>query len=409
VAVPFIGGVSVHDVKAGWARVWEFLGNIPPTRALLIALGIWVIYGLTISTIVAIQPTQRSATLEYQHATDNWWSGQKSLYRKKNGYLYLPQFAMFYTPFELLPDRVGEPLWRLTCLAALAFSLWLAASHLAPEKRAVVFLVATLLVLPSSFASARNGQVNMPLGAVFIFIAIALARERWWTSAALLALTLVFKPIALAPVLLCAALYPRLRLPMIASIVVLAALPFLHFNPQYVAGEYKAFVVNLGQAGKPQGNSWCDFAGMFRTFGLELPAIVQLAARALAGLIALVLGWYALRSMDKLRGAMTVMFLTVIYLMLFNPRTETNSYIMLGAFVAVFGAYSGLVSKYLYEAAAMVGLAIILGTENYGNPIFPWTNLWLKAFATCILAGWLAKRLLGGERSARSVLGLPAH
>jgi len=112
--------------------------------------------------------------------------------------------------------------------------------------------------------------------------------------------------------------------------------------------------------------------------------------------------------MDQLRGAMTVMFLTVIYLMLFNPRTETNSYIMLGAFVAVYGAYSGLVSKYMYEATAFVVLAIILGTENYGYPIFPWTNLWLKALATCILGGWIAKRILDSERSARSILA-PEH
>ncbi len=403
-----MSGVSFDDVKGKWIRLWEYFGKIPPSRALRFAVGAWLIYAVVISTIVAIEPVRRSATMEYQKATANWWSGEKSLYRKKNGYLYLPQFAVFYTPYELLPDRVGEPLWRLTCLGALAFSLWLAASYLAPDRKAQVFLVATLLVLPSSFASARNGQVNMPLAALFIFIAIALARERWWTSAVLLALTLVFKPIALAPLLVCAALYPKLRLPMVVSFLVMLVVPFLHFNPQYVANEYKNFVINLGQAGKPQGNSWCDFAGMFRTFGLELPSLVQFAARGLAGLATLFLGWKALRSMDQLRGAMTVMFLTVIYLMLFNPRTETNSYIMLGAFVAVYGAYSGLVSKYMYEATAFVALAIILGTENYGYPIFPWTNLWLKALATCILAGWLAKRIWDGERSARSILA-PAH
>lgn len=363
-----------------------------------------MIYAVVITTIVAIQPDRRTATLEYQKATDNWWGGENSLYRKKNGYLYLPQFAVLYTPYELLPDRVGEPLWRLTCLAALAFSLWLAASYLAPDRKIQVFLIATLLVLPSSFASARNGQVNMPLAALFIFIALSLARERWWTAAILLALTLVLKPIAAAPILLCGVLYPKLRLPLLGSLVVAALVPFLHYNPSYVAGEYKAFFVNLGQAGKPQGNSWCDFAGMFRTFGMEIPSIVQFAVRALAGLAALILGWLALRNMDKLRGAIVVMFLTVIYLMLFNPRTETNSYIMLGAFVAVYGAYAGLVAKRWQEAAGFVALAIILGTENYGYPIFPWTNLWLKAFATCILAGWLVTKILNGRSSARTVL-----
>lgn len=396
--------MSFNDVQAKWVKLWEFLGKIPPTRALQFAVGAWLIYAIVISTIVAIQPDRRTATIEYQKATDNWWGGENSLYRKKNGYLYLPQFAVLYTPYELLPDRVGEPLWRLTCLAALAFSLWLAASYLAPDRKIQVFLIATLLVLPSSFASARNGQVNMPLAALFVFIALSLARERWWTAAILLALTLVLKPIAAAPILLCGVLYPKLRLPLLGSLVVAALVPFLHYNPSYVAGEYKAFFVNLGQAGKPQGNSWCDFAGMFRTFGMEIPSIVQFAVRALAGLATLILGWLALRNMDKLRGAVTVMFLTTIYLMLFNPRTETNSYIMLGAFVAVYGAYAGLVAKRWQEAAGFVALAIILGTENYGNPIFPWTNLWLKALATCVLGGWIVMKIVNGRASSRTML-----
>ncbi len=387
-----------------WAELWEFLRGIPAARCLRLALLIWLVYGGIIAGVVAWNPSGRSATLEYQRATDNWWSA-KTLYRSRNGYLYLPQFAVLYTPFEILPDRIGEPLWRLTCLASLAFALWAAAKQLAPEKRAAVFLLATILVLPSSFASARNGQVNMPLAALFLLTALALARERWWLAAVFLAITLVLKPIALAPILVCAVIYPRLRLPMLVSLIVLAVAPIAHFNPGYAAGEYSAFVHNLGQAGNPKGQSWCDFAGMLRVAGLDLPSALQLGIRALAGLATLGLCWKAAKGKDPLRAAFLVLFLSTIYLMLFNPRTETNSYVMLGAFVAIWGAVEGLVYRRLDIAFWMLLLAALLGSENYGWPVFPLTNLWAKALATSVLAVWLARRILATPKEKPALMG----
>ena len=379
-------------MRAKWEKLWDFVRSLSAVRCLRAALLIWAVYAGVIATIVAVDPSGRSATLEYQRATNNWWEG-KTLYRKKNGYLYLPQFAVFYTPYELLPDRIGEPLWRLTCLASLAWALWAAASRLAPDKKEAVFLIATVLVLPSTFASARNGQINMPLAALFLLTALALGREKWWTAAVFLALTLVFKPIALAPLLLCGAIYPKLRIPLVFALAAAAIAPLAHPNPAYAFGEYGAFLHNLQQAGKPTGNSWCDFAGMLRVFGWDLPAAIQLAVRALAGILTLGLCWRAAKGADALRAAFTVLFLSTIYLMLFNPRTETNSYVILGAFVAVWAAVEGIIFRRLGPAAWLTALAALLGSENYGLPIFQFTNLWAKALATSVLGLWLAAQV----------------
>ncbi len=380
-------------MRAKWEQLWDFVRKLPAVRCLCAALLVWVVYVGIIATIVAVNPTGRSATLEYQRATDNWWAG-KPLYEGKNHYLYLPHYAVFYTPFELLPDRIGEPLWRLVCLSSLAWALWAAASMLAPGQKEAVFLVATVLVLPSTFASARNGQINMPLAALFILIALALARERWWTAAVMLALTLVFKPIAIAPILLCVAIYPKLRLPMLLALVVTAVVPLAHPNPSYALGEYGAFVAKLQSAGNPGRHTRSDFAGMLRVAGIDLPSVWQLMIRALAGLVTLGMCWRAAKCEEALRAAFTVLLLSTIYLMLFNPRTETNSYVMLGAFVAVWAAVEGLVFRRLGLAAWLTALAIILGSENYGWPLFPLTNLWAKALVTFVLGGWLAWRTL---------------
>jgi len=382
-----------EELQVKWVQLWDFLLRLPAARCLRAALFVWVIYAGVIATIVAVDPSGRSATLEYQRATDNWWSG-KPLYEGKNHYLYLPHFAVFYTPFELLPHRVGEPLWRLVCMASLAWALWAAASRLAPAQKEAVFLIATVLVLPSTFASARNGQVNMPLAALFILTALALAKERWWAAAAALALTIIFKPIALAPILLCAFIYPKLRVPMLAALLVTAVVPLAHPDPAYALGEFRAFFVKLQSASKPTGHSWCDFAGMLRVTAIHLPPSVELAIRALAGLLTLGLCWRASKCADALRAAFTILFLTTVYLMLFNPRTETNSYVMLGAFVAVWAAVEGLVCRRFDIALWASLLALLLGTENYGCVIFSLTNLWAKALATGALGIWLAVRIL---------------
>ena len=181
---------------------------------------------------------------------------------------------------------------------------------------------------------------------------------------------------------------------MLAALLVTAAIPFAHPNPSYALGEYGAFVAKLQSAGKPSGHSWCDFAGMLRAVGISLPSALQLAIRAVAGLVALGLCWRAAKSAGALRAAFTILFLSTIYLMLFNPRTETNSYVMLGAFVAVWAAVEGLVCRRLDIALWASLLAVLLGSENYGWPIFPLTNLWAKALATTALGIWLAVRVM---------------
>jgi hypothetical protein len=391
--------VSIRSIPALWQSAWHHLSLLPDKKALRLALAGWTLIGLIVFTIVAIDPVGHSATKEYQYAATRWWEGT-NLYKGKNKYLYLPQHAIIYTPFNLLPRRVGEPLWRLVCLGTLGFALWTAARHLAPSKAGALFLVATILTLPSALASARNGQVNMPLAGLYLLAAITLSRERWHLTAILLALSLALKPISIVPILLCGVLYPRLIPPLILWLAVMLGTAFLHPNPQFVAAQYHVFFDKLtNSAAKPTGHTWCDFAGMFTTFGLTLPDRLSFLIRAAAALLTFGFCFLVMRTHDSLRRAMTIMLFAVIYLMLFNPRTEANSYIILGVWIGLLGAFEGLVRKNLRAATLWFLFALALGTENYGGLIFRSTNLWLKALLTLALGIWLAATLLRNPRS----------
>ncbi len=389
-----------------WQRLCEAAAGLSPGVALKAALAVWMAFALIVGIVVAVKPGSHTATLEYQKAAANWWAG-KDIYRKKNGYLYLPQEAILYTPYELLPDRVGEPLWRVTIVALLGWSLWQAAGVLAPGRREQAFLLASVIVLPSSLSSAQNGQINMPLAALYLLTAVALARKRWNLAALILIVSLALKPISIVPILLVGVLYSRTRIPLLVGFVLLYASAFLHPSPSYVQSQYELFVTTFLKAGKPTGNTWCDYAGVFRTLREALPpgfsdglspydpllARINTLIRAVAAVLTFGLCWWVTRSRDTARAAFTVLFLAVVYLMLFNPRTEANSYVMLGAFIATWAAYEITVGRHYKAAAWLLAFALVLGVECYGWPIFPYTDHWAKAVATFGLACWLALRI----------------
>jgi len=377
---------------------------MPEKVSLRSGMVIWAVIAVVVFTIVAIQPDKRTATIEYQKASTRWWDSD-NLYKGKNNYLYLPQAAIIYTPFNILPDRLGEPLWRMVCLGSLAFALWAAARHLAPDRTATVFLAATLLVLPCSLASARNGQVNMPLAAIYLLTAIALSRHRWHFAAILLALSLALKPISIVPILLCGVLFPRTILPLILWLAVMFATAYLHPDPKYVTGQYQIFWEKLtGSSAKPTGQTWSDFAGMLDKFHLSIPQTAQTLIRAGAAVVTFGLCLLAVwKTSDALRRALTVMFFAVIYLMLFNPRTEMNSYIILGIFIATLGAYAAIVQRSPVATLSWLAVAILLGTENYGYPIYPLTNLWLKPLVTLGVGIWLTAQVICMPKGGKAI------
>jgi len=399
----FPAPVSITKIPELWKSLWKWLAALPDLHAFRAALAIWALVGVIVFTIVAIDPMGRSATKEYQNASTRWWQ-EKNIYKGKNNYLYLPQWAMLYTPFNVLPRPVGEPLWRLVGLGTLAFALWSGARHLAPKKAGAIFLVASALILPCSLASARNGQVNMPLAGLYLLVAIALARERWHLTAILLAVTLALKPISIVPILLCGALYPRLILPLILWLAVMFGAAWLHPDPQFVTGQYRAFFDKLiNSAANPGGHTWSDYAGMLKSFGLTLPDRINFLIRTVFAALTLGLCFLALRTSDALRRALTIMLFAVIYLMLFNPRTETNSYVIPGIFIALLAAWEGLIRKNFAATAIWVLFAFALGNENYGGYIYYSTNLWLKPLATLALGIWLAARVIRLSRGESAV------
>src|SRR5262249_29919205 len=133
-----------------------------------------------------------------------------------------------------LGASLGDTLWRLVSVVLLSYALWrevglnLSAATAADRVRAFGALL--LLVLPAGSAALRDGQATTPLLAVLLLSSIAIAEERWWNAAALLALALAIKPIAIVFMLLTAVLYRPLIGRLVVCLVPVFLVPFVNPN-----------------------------------------------------------------------------------------------------------------------------------------------------------------------------------
>ena len=369
-----------------------------------LALFVWAVYAVIIAGIVAAQPDRRTVTPEYREACEEWWGGQDIYEVRMHGYLYLPHAAILYTPFAALPVRVGEPLWRLVSLGLLAWSIWRLAKRFGGGRAGLWFLIATVAALPASFSSARNGQMNLAMAALLAMAAMDLGIRAWNRASLSLLLSLALKPLGVVPCLLAGGCYIRPMVwRLILGAVLLGAAIFLHWKPGFVAGQYELFVQTMQIAGKPKQPLFCDVQGMLLFFGTPLPDSVMTGVRVLAALGTLVVAWLALRRYDAACGAFVCMLLASWYLLLFNPRTETNSYVLLAPFAGILVAAAAQDSKFPLRFLGLAAFTLILSCENWG-PLHKLTNLWLKAAAGLVFGGYLIRDVLTGG----DPMGLPA-
>jgi len=352
------GQAGAFQADASPRHVVPFMNS---RRSAWLAWAIWATLALVVCIMVARAPDKSTVTPVYRGAAEGFLAGQP-IYNtategqaSKHGWLYPVWSALVYVPFTLPPKVVGEVLWRCVCIGLYAWAI-LRLSRLVdrtldhhsaagggeadPSSRRRHFLVLTLLTFLAAIGSARNGQMNLPLGAAMLLGAIETHERRWWRATAWLALAIVMKPIAVVLVLLLGALHPALwwRLPIAALVV--AALPFLHPNWAYVREQYAAGLAKVVEAGEPGAGTFADLSNVLRTIGVDVPHQIMTAIRGIMAAITLAVCWLATRRLDRTRAIVSIFALGTAYLMLFNPRTEGNSYLIVAPGVAAWAVWT---------------------------------------------------------------------
>ena len=350
------------------------------------AWGFLLLVFLIINADVVRRPLKHTTMPTYRLASTQWWAGQDPYSLDSHGgFLYFPQAAFLFTPFNAVPDLMGDILWRAATFGLFAYALvrlnefFLSTNR---ESAGKTFLILSLLAVPSAFASLRNAQFDLPLAALIVLAAAEIASARWTAATAWLCLAIALKPLAVVPMLLFGALYWKLIPRIIVGILIVLALPFLHWNPAFVAHEYVRCFQTLLWAAKGDEPKYSDLAALLSHFGYDAPELLKTIVRVLFALIYLGLGAMALRRLSRVGAAWVVGALSADYLMLFNPRTETCSYVFLGPFVAslaiYYAAQTGRKWLSLGLGFAALGLACDAFPKIGDVSIHDMTDRWFK-------------------------------
>lgn len=289
------------------------------------AWALWMVPLLVICIAVVAKPGNHSLTSLYQDAVARWWS-RKTLYAGPGGMNYLPQFAIFFTPYYLLGQAVGDILWRGTAAAGLALGILFFCRAPALAARPRAFFWVSLLAMPLCLQALQFGQANAHFAAALLLAAWCLSVQRWWAAVVFLGLATAIKPLGIAAIGLAWAAYPRLWWRLGIGLALLLALPFAFGPLGYVWSQYLACADNLRQCSAVTEHRFADLNGLLRTFGIAMGGQASLLVRATAGVLLMFLCWgFARRHPEPLR-ALVWLGATAGFLMLFNPMTEANSY-----------------------------------------------------------------------------------
>lgn len=344
--------------------------RIPERYWTCLGWGLWGAITIAVVVYSIVKPGEHTVSPTYWEASRQWWASQEMYGRRDespealHGFLYLPQAAILATPFAYLPLIVAECLWRVCNIGTLAWAMWRLAPTISLHARGRYFAVASGIAMPVIALSAQNGQFNIVVLGVMILGVVEAVQGRAWRGAFWLALAVAIKPPAIVLALLMGALEPRLRWRGLAALAAFGTLPWFRLDWPYVWQEHRSFAEKLDVASRPLHRFYQDIGGLLWTLDILPPKNSWPVIRLSGAIVTLAICWFARRRLCRQDWMLHTLALALLYILLFNPRTESPTYAMLAPVVGVFGALAFLGRRYvLGTLAALSSLATALNYE----------------------------------------------
>jgi hypothetical protein len=369
----------------------------------------WIAWAIlfVIAAAIMINGSVRTVVPNYREAALHWIDGADLFDRLGvGGFTYLPQSALLFLPFALLPETVGEVLWRLLIIAVFAFGVRAFGRLAGRAAGAELFPLLSLVSIPLAWSCARNGQTTLIMAGLMLFAVADIAAERWSRATLWLMLSMAFKPLSIVLILLAGALYRPLRWRVPVGMAVLFLLPFLTQHPAYVLEQFRGFLENTTTAvhvGAVE-KGWTTTFNALQVAGLDVPERVQTILRLLAAIGTLGLCFLARRRHDADRAAVFLYSLAAAYLMLFSPRTENNTYAMFGPVVGVFLARAFLVeARPVHGALLSAAVLLMVAGRKVEQFLTPAAGTsWVSPLLAVCITAYLLVRLFEGPGPAMS-------
>lgn len=328
-------------------------------RHIRVAVGIWIAAVLVIGLLVCLTPLKHTVTPVYHEAVTKWLAG-KPLYSEYS-FHYPPQFIFLFMPFHVLPSPVGDILWRVVSTGLLVWGLWKIISLFQDPQNNRLFLQATLIALAPSLDAMRNGQANVFFGALTALAAASLAASQWWLASLYLLVALAMKgAIGLVMMFLAAIIYRQLIWRLALGLVVFLAFAFLFSDPSYVVSQYQQYLKHLVEL-SVNDRHFATLNELFRRLGMGLSERTSPLMSIGAGLGVMIVWILGAAKRQEPERAVLLLGLTTTYLMLFNPMTEKNSYIIVAPILALYSVRAMQIKESAKLGYCVAFLAVSLG------------------------------------------------
>lgn len=216
---------------------------------LRLAGSLWIALAVAVSVKCVVEPVAHSVYPCFEAAGRGWWTGTDiyDFSALQFHYRYSPVFAAAMGPLAALPAWLGGLLWSWLNLAAFSLALralvrWVLPGRWSPQWEAVYLMLALLGSLRMIWSAQSNPLVFALIAGGFV----AVAKQRWWWAAWLLAAAVYIKIWPVAAALLLAACWPRqLTWRLLVTLPALTAVPFLTAPPQWVVRQYEGWYALL--------------------------------------------------------------------------------------------------------------------------------------------------------------------
>jgi alpha-1,2-mannosyltransferase len=367
-----------------------------------IAFSLWILTVLIISILVFIAPLKHSVTPTYHEAVERWLAA-KSLYFH-TGYFYFPQFVLIFAPFHYLPVPFSDILWRIFQAGLLVTGIWRMVNLLPSSERGAFFLCMSLVAITPCIGALRDGQANVLFAALTVNSVVYLAESQWWLAALCMVSALAIKPIGLVLILLAAIGYRFTIWRLVIFFCIFLLLPFVFADPSYVFSQFQQSLAHLFSASLTTENRFSDLNGLLRPLGMGLTGPLSQGVRIMAGILVAGLWLKGSRRMSEPERSFLLLGLSTVYLMLFNPMTEVNSYVIVAPSIAYYAVHylKMDISSKLGWSLAFMGSSIGLLPELV-RPFTKHLGLWWDPLAMIVFLIFLSSRILINKPFERNI------
>ena len=340
-----------------------------------------------------------------------WAHGQVYDPAALGAFLYLPVGALIYAPFTLIAPSLAGAFWLLVFAAVFTWGCALLTMRVLPHggrrlTTGSLVGIALLINVPAAWFNFKGVQSQIIMTGAILIAAVAVSRAQWLRASLWLIVAFVFKPLALVMILLCVVLCPRMRLPLVAGLAVVLALPFAFFDMHYMSEQYRDLGLKLWLIANAPVQEWpylADISTLLLALGVTLPHAVLLTLRLAAALGTLYLAWRVRQTGARRSFGIALIILSACYINLFSPRNEFLSFLVLTPSLAVLaflvlerddGDWRGWL---LIAAALVLGMWWSLAFDAVAKPAIVVVILCWLAWLMAKPERWRELAEIGGE------------